>query len=245
MPDSTLFEKHHHIEVADTLPYLLYKSTMAIKSTEPPPLLIFLHGAGERGNDNYQQLRHCVNRFLHDTVSGQYPFLLLLPQCPKKQRWVNTDWTLPSHSMEPQPTAQLSGVKALIDSLKSANAIDSTRIYICGISMGGFGVWDALQRWPGTFAAAIAICGGGDPAYASRIKDKPLYIFHGDKDKLVKPIRSRQMYLALKKLNSKKLHYIHYTKLGHFCWDRALATPNIFKWLFSQTVKSTKHGQKK
>ncbi len=239
MPDSALFEKHRHVDNRDTLPYLLYQSVKASKSAEAPPLLIFLHGAGERGNDNYQQLRHCVGRFLHDTVSGQYPFLLLLPQCPENNRWVNTDWTLLSHRMEPEPTAQLRGVMAVVDSLKACRAVDPDRIYICGISMGGFGVWDALQRYPGTFAAAIAICGGGDPAYASRIKDTPLYIFHGDKDKLVKPVRSRQMYLALKKINSKELHYIHYARLGHLCWNQALATPGIFKWLFSKR----NHGQ--
>lgn len=234
LPDVSLFAGHRHIEASDTLPYLLYRSEKASVSDSLPALVVFLHGAGERGNDNQQQLRHCVRFFLHDTVSRRYPFLLLLPQCPEEQRWVNTDWRLPAHQMEPTPTAQMQGVMAIIDSLKQARAIDPARIYVCGISMGGFGTWDALQRYPEQFAAAIAICGGGDPDYASRLKDIPLYIFHGDKDKLVKPDRSQQMYKALKRLNSKDLHYIHYADLGHFCWDRAFATPGIFQWLFSK-----------
>ncbi len=239
MPDSTLFTRHQHIDGADTIPYLLYTSDKAASSDTLPALVVFLHGAGERGNDNYQQLRHCVRFFIHDSVSQHYPFLLLLPQCPEDQRWVNTDWRLPAHKMEAEPTAQMRTVKAIIDSLKRAHAIDTSRIYICGISMGGFGTWDALQRYPETFAAAIAICGGGDPAYASRIKNIPLYIFHGERDKLVKPIRSSQMYRALKRLHSKDLHYINYADLGHFCWDKAFSTPGIFQWLFSKQ----KHGQ--
>lgn len=234
MPDSALFERHLHVEGADTLPYLLYRSDAAVHGEAQPSLVVFLHGAGERGNDNCQQLRHCVSHFLADTVTARYPFLLLLPQCPENQRWVNTDWRLGSHRMEETPTPQLLSVMILVDSLKNTGAIDSTRSYICGISMGAFGVWDALQRHPETFAAAIAICGGGDPAYASRMKDIPLYIFHGDRDKLVKPLRSRQMYRALKNLHSKDLHYIHYPDLGHLCWDRAFSTPGLFQWLFSK-----------
>lgn len=234
LSDSSLFARHCHIEGSDTLPYLLYRSSKTSSADALPALVVFLHGAGERGNDNCQQLRHCVRFFLDDSVSGRYPFVLLLPQCPENERWVNTDWRLPAHRMEPTPTAQMKGVMAIVDSLKQAHAIDSNRVYISGISMGGFGTWDALQRYPEQFAAAIAVCGGGDPAYASRLKDIPLYIFHGDRDKLVKPDRSQQMYKSLKRLNSKDLHYIRYADLGHLCWDRAFATPGIFQWLFSK-----------
>ena len=234
MPDSTLFEKHLHIDGSDSLPYLLYRSQRADTADETPALVVFLHGAGERGNDNYSQLRHCVKYFVSDSISNRYSFVLMLPQCPEGRRWAETDWRLPSHQMDSTPSVSMQGVVALIDSMKTSLSIDSNRIYICGISMGGFGVWDALQRCPDRFAAAIAICGGGDPAYASRMKDMPLYIFHGDKDKLVKPIRSRQMYQALRKMHSRDLHYVHYSDLGHFCWDRAFSTPGIFQWFFSK-----------
>ena len=160
MPDTSLFEAHRHIEGNDTLPYRLYRSQKADTTMEALPLVIFLHGAGERGNDNYMQLKHCIKYFLDDTVTGRYPFLLMVPQCPNERRWVNTDWSLPEHTMDSVPTAELSGVMAVLDSLIACGAVDSTRVYICGISMGGFGTWDALQRWPEKFAAAIAICGG-------------------------------------------------------------------------------------
>lgn len=233
-PDISLFKSGWHYGNHDTLPYLIYTSKLAKTDSSKPALVVFLHGAGERGKDNRKQLKWCVQYFINDTVSLKHSFILLIPQCPENQRWVNTDWTLPSHKMEQKPTAQMHAVKWIIDSFKTSQHIDSNRIYICGISMGGFGVWDALQRYPNYFAAAIAICGGGDPSYAKNIKDTPLYIFHGSKDKLVKPQRSKQMYVALKHIKSKDLHYVVYLKHGHLCWDAAFATPGIFDWLFSK-----------
>ena len=239
-PDIALFEAKMHIEDADTLPFRLYRSVMAESVTDPVPLVVFLHGAGERGNDNKEQLRHCIRFFLDDTVTENYPFLLMVPQCPNEKRWVNTDWRLPEHQMEAEPTSQLRGVMNVIDSLSSNGVIDSTRIYICGISMGGFGVWDALQRYPGTFAAGIAVCGGGDPAYADRMKDTPVYIFHGQTDKLVKFSRSAQMYDALRTVGNTKAVFISYPKLGHLCWDEAFSTPGLFYWLFSKRIEASK-----
>lgn len=233
-PDTTWFEAHRHIEGNDTLPYRLYRSEKADTLSEALPLVVFLHGAGERGNDNCAQLTHCVCYFLDDTITGNYPFLLMAPQCPKGRRWVNTDWSLPEHQMEPEPTAELKSVFALIDSLIHVGTADSTRVYICGLSMGGFGVWDALQRQPKRFAAAIAICGGGDPAYAETIKDLPVYIFHGMQDGIVMPSRSIRMYDALRETGSQKAILITYPELGHGCWDEAFSTPGIFKWLFDK-----------
>lgn len=233
LPDTSLFESGRYVEGNDTLPYRLYRSVKAESSTEALPLVVFLHGAGERGNDNAMQLFHCIRFFLEDSITSNYPFLLLVPQCPDEQRWVNTDWRLPEHQMEEEPTAQMKGVFSLIDCLKACGTIDPERIYICGISMGGFGVWDALQRRPETFAAAIAICGGGDPAYADGMKDTPIYVFHGLKDKLVIPQRSEQMAKALRAAGNKQVKYITYSQLGHLCWDKAFSTPGIFHWLFS------------
>ena len=231
-PDTTLFEAHVHIEGKDTLPYRLYRSEKAETMTEALPLVVFLHGAGERGNDNTTQLKHCIQYFLDDTITGNYPFLLMAPQCPEGQRWVNTDWSLPEHQMEPEPTAEMQGVFALMDSLIDSGTVDAKHVYICGLSMGAFGVWDALQRRPQRFAAAIAICGGGDPAYAEAMKNLPIYIFHGMQDGVVMPSRSTQMYDALKEVGNHKTILVTYPDLGHECWNRAFSTPGIFKWLF-------------
>ncbi|MCR5645240.1 MAG: prolyl oligopeptidase family serine peptidase [Bacteroidales bacterium] len=245
-PDTTLFEAHVYVEGNDTLPYRLYRSqkvcaametarmTKADTMTKALPLVIFLHGAGERGNDNVAQLTHCVRFFLDDTVTSRYPFLLMVPQCPEGKRWVNTDWSLPEHRTEPEPTTEMQSVFALTDSLIDSGIVDAQHVYICGISMGGFGVWDALQRQPQRFAAAIAICGGGDPACAEAIKNLPIYIFHGMRDGVVMPSRSTQMYDALKKAGNSKAVLVTYPDLGHECWDRAFSTPGIFQWLFDQ-----------
>ena len=234
MPDISLFEARRHIEGNDTLPYLLYRSQKADTMTEALPLVIFLHGAGERGNDNYMQLKHCIKYFLDDTVTSCYPFLLMAPQCPNERRWVNTDWSLPEHTMDSVPTAELRGVMTLLDSLTVCGTVDSTRVYICGISMGGFGTWDALQRWPEKFAAAITICGGGDPACAEVMKDIPVYIFHGLRDGVVMPSRSVQMYDALRDAGNNEAVLVTYPELGHGCWDEAFCTVGIFKWLFEK-----------
>ena len=234
LPDTSLFEAGRHIEGNDTLPYRLYRSVKADTMTEALPLVIFLHGSGERGNDNRMQLKHCIRFFLNDTVTGRYPFLLMVPQCPNERRWVNTDWSLPEHTMESKPTAELRGVMAVLDSLVDSGTVDPTRVYICGISMGGFGVWDALQRWPEKFAAAVPICGGGDPAFAHAMKDIPVYIFHGLLDEIVMPSRSIQMYDALREAGNEEVVLITYPELGHACWDEAFSTRGLFGWLFGK-----------
>ena len=234
LTDISLFEAHHHIEGNDTLPYRLCRSEKADTKAKALPLVIFLHGAGERGNDNCMQLKHCINYFLEDTVTSRYPFLLMVPQCPNDRRWVNTDWSLLEHTMDSVPTIELSCVMTVVDSLINCGAVDASRVYLAGISMGGFGVWDALQRWPDRFAAAIAICGGGDPAYAHAMKNIPVYIFHGMRDETVMPLRSLQMYKALKDVGNEEAVLVTYPELGHGCWDEAFSTPGLFKWLFEK-----------
>ena len=135
LPDISLFESHHNIEGNDTLPYRLYRSQKADSMTEALPLVIFLHGAGERGNDNCMQLKHCIKYFLDDTVTSRYPFLLMAPQCPNGKRWVNTDWSQSEHKMDSVPTTELHSVMTVLDSLITCKAVDASRVYICGISM--------------------------------------------------------------------------------------------------------------
>lgn len=200
---------------------------------EPLPLVIFLHGAGERGRDNEGQMRLCVPYLLSDEVQSKQRFRLLLPQCPEEYRWAETDWTLLRHTMPEHPSVPMEAVMAMLDRLIAEGMADPDRVYIMGISMGGFGTWDALQRWPERFAAAIAICGGGDPKYVDNVKKVPLKIFHGRKDKLVKVCRSQDMYDAIIGAGGKKASLKIYDNLGHFCWDEALKTPGLFEWLFS------------
>jgi predicted peptidase len=200
------------------------------------PLVIFLHGAGECGNDNQKQLVHGMNDFASDEIMAKYPALVVAPQCPEGKRWVEVDWTLDSHQMPAQPSEPLAGVFELIDTLIKSKPIDTKRIYITGLSMGAFGVWDAVQRRPELFAAAAPICGGGDPLLAKQIHFVPVWAFHGDEDSTVKVKRSRAMIEALRGVGEEP-KYTEYKGVGHDSWTRTYKDPALYEWLFAQRKK--------
>lgn len=214
------------------LPYrLLYPKE--IKPGETYPLVLFFHGAGECGTDNEKQLVHAMNDFASDEIMAKNPAFVVAPQCPEGQQWVDTPWSADSHTMKEQPTDSLRQSLELVEGLIKVLPIDASRLYITGLSMGGFGVWDAIQRHPDRFAAAIIVCGGGDPAFAPQIKHVPIWAFHGDSDPAVKPKRSREMIEALKKAGGNP-KYTEYEKTGHDSWTRTYADPQMYEWLFAQ-----------
>jgi predicted peptidase len=200
------------------------------------PLVIFLHGAGERGTDNKKQLVHGMNDFASDEIMAKYPAFVVAPQCPEEKRWVEVDWTSDSHAMPEQPSEPLTAVLGLIDELTRSQPIDTKRIYITGLSMGGYGVWDAIQRRPDLFAAAVPICGGGDPILAKQIQFVELWVFHGDADDVVKVGRSRQMVEALKDVGT-EVKYTEYKGVGHDSWTETYKNPELYEWLFAQRKK--------
>lgn len=218
-----------------TLPYRLLSPAKAAAGTKYP-LVIFLHGAGERGTDNEKQLVHGMNEFASDDIMAKYPAFVVVPQCPDGKRWVEVDWTLDSHQMPAQPSEPMSSLFELIDSLIKTRPIDTRRIYITGLSMGAFGVWDAVQRRPELFAAAAPICGGGDPVLAKQIHFVPVWAFHGDEDKTVKVSRSREMIEALRNLDEEP-KYTEYKGVGHDSWTRTYKDPALYEWLFAQRKK--------
>src|SRR5262245_50942367 len=214
------------------LPYrLLYPRE--IKPGEKYPLVLFFHGAGECGTDNEKQLVHAMNDFASDENMAKYPAFVVAPQCPEGKQWVDTPWTADSHTMKEKPTEALRQSLELVDSLAKRLPVDNKRLYVTGLSMGGFGVWDAIQRHPDRFAATVIVCGGGDPAYAPQIKHVPIWVFHGDSDPTVKPMRSREMIEAIKKAGGNP-KYTEYEKTGHDSWTRTYADPTVYEWLFAQ-----------
>jgi predicted peptidase len=130
----------------------------------------------------------------------------------------------------------MTAVLGLIDELKNTQPIDTKRIYITGLSMGGYGVWDAIQRRPDLFAAAAPICGGGDPILAKQIQFVQLWVFHGDKDDTVKVERSRQMVKALKDVGT-EVKFTEYKDVGHDSWTQTYKDPALYEWLFAQRKK--------
>jgi len=217
-----------------TLPYRIFIPD-SISNNEKIPLVLFLHGAGERGDDNESPLLQGVKYFMNDTIRKQFPCILLVPQCPVSARWVEVDWSRPSHKM-PLISIPLQQVFELIDSLILVLPVDTERIYITGLSMGGFGTWDALARRPGFFAAAMPVCGGGDEATAFLMTQTPIRAFHGNLDHLVIPARTINMVKAVNEAGG-QAEYTLFPNLGHLCWDKVYSDVENIRWLFSQTRK--------
>jgi predicted peptidase len=226
----------------DTLPYriLLPKDFNPQKSY---PLLLVLHGAGERGNDNVSQLFHGGTLFQSDEFRTQYPAIVVFPQCPKNSYWANVlrdnsvnldEKYIYSEILPKNP--QLEIVEALMLFLEQQYRIDSSRRYLGGLSMGGMGTFELVSRNPEYFAAAFPICGGGNPKWASFLSKTPLWIFHGEKDDVVSVKYSKYMFDALQKINA-PVKLTLYPEVFHDSWKNAFADPDLMKWLFSNRKK--------
>lgn len=219
----------------DVLLYRIYKPAK-IEEQRRYPLVLFLHGAGERGSDNSAQLRHGVRDILKWSIENDEPMIIVAPQCPPRHRWVEVDWGRPDHDMPAQLSRPMQQVFGLLEKLQSELPVDKDRIYVTGLSMGGFATWDIIQRRPGIFAAAIPICGGGDAKLAGRIADIPVWAFHGSRDQVVMPERSRDMIEAMKAAGGAP-RYTEYEGIGHNSWNRAYADADVLEWFFSQEKK--------
>ncbi|MFN9464182.1 MAG: prolyl oligopeptidase family serine peptidase [Planctomycetota bacterium] len=201
------------------------------------PLVLFLHGAGERGEDNAVTLKHAAKDFAGDALRAKYPAYVLIPQCPTGKKWSDVDWSKDSSELPQDPSDSMQSIKELLDEMVENAGVDKTRIYITGLSMGGYGTWDAIARYPGFFAAAAPICGGGDPKTVDRFKSLPIWCFHGAKDQVVKVNRSREMVDALKQLGS-PVKYTEYPEAQHDSWTQTYSNPELYDWMFSQRRES-------
>jgi predicted peptidase len=215
-----------------TLPYRIL-TPARVEPGKRYPLVVFLHGGGERGDDNGKQLVHAMNDFASDAIMAKHPAFVVAPQCPEGKRWVEVEWSADSHTMPEMPSEPLAALFGLVDSLTRSQPIDTRRLYITGLSMGAFGVWDAIQRRPELFAAAAPVCGGGDPILAKQIHVVPIWAFHGAVDKTVKVKRSREMVEALKEVGAEP-KYTEYPDVGHDSWTRTYKDPALYEWLFAQ-----------
>ena len=195
------------------------------------PLVIFLHGSGERGDDNDAQLKWGVQNFATSKNMKMHPAIVIAPQCPKEMSWGNYSNT--DMSLQPSPSEPMKLLIELIQETIQKLPIDTNRIYITGLSMGGFGTFDAISRYPDLFAAAVPVCGGGDIKRAASIAHIPIWIFHGALDGAVNPVLSHNM---LKALTDAGAHpgYTQYPKAGHFSWIAAYDDDMMMYWLFSQ-----------
>ncbi len=205
------------------------------------PLVLFLHGAGERGDDNLKQLTHGSMMFTNPVNREKYPAIVLFPQCPAEDYWAFEK--RPENGFQPDAfpgkypeTGILSTICQMVEYYIANEKVDKNRVYIIGLSMGGMGTFDMACRHPGLFAAAIPICGGVNP---ERLKDAvqvKFRIFHGDDDNIVPVENSRLAYTALRKYGA-DVEYIEFPGVNHGSWGPAFNYPGFMEWLFSQRKK--------
>ena len=206
------------------------------------PVILFLHGAGERGDDGLIQTEVGIGAAIRRNVD-RFPAIVVFPQCRRSSWW--TDVKMQEQAM-----------MALNQSIKEFNG-DDERVYLTGLSMGGYGTWSIASKFPGKFAVVVPICGGirppsrtpgpeevkneepgADPYLdtAKKIGQTPVWIFHGADDKIVPTEESRKMHDALKSAGG-NVKYTEYEKVGHNSWDKAYAEQELLSWMFAQKLK--------
>jgi len=192
------------------------------ESSESLPLLLFLHGAGERGSDVDSIKSHGPPMLIEN--GHDLPFVVISPQCPFDQLWPNR--------------VMLLALRQLIEKEVTELPIDRARIYCTGLSMGGYGTWAMAAHFPDLFAAIIPICGGGDVAYAGNLAQTPAWAFHGAEDDVVPPERSQELVDAIAKMDG-DIKLTIYDNVGHHSWTPAYEQVEIFDWLLQHQKPST------
>lgn len=220
----------------DSLPYRFLRPDSE-KPGEKYPLVLFLHGGGERGTDNERQLTHGAQMFLNPVNRERYPAFVLFPQCPSDGYWAYISRPLsfiPAEMPVDQPEAPpLRSVKQLLETCMEMPGVDDRRIYIIGMSMGAMGTYDLVARYPQLFAAAIPICGTVNSMPLKNVKQVAFRIFHGDADPIVPVDGSREAYKTLKE-EGVSVEYIEFPGCGHDSWTPAFNYPGFMDWLFQQ-----------
>ena len=234
------YEREIYRYKKDTLPYrILYPVNFDVK--QDYPLIFFLHGSGERGNDNEKQLVHGSDLFLQPSNREQYPAIVVFPQCPGGDAWTRRAMKTVDGKRQfyfkkgGRPSPPMNVLLHLVDSMYQLSFIDKTRVYVGGLSMGGMGTFELVRRRPGIFAAAFPICGGGNPKNAKQYAETiPFWIFHGAKDDVVPPEYSEQMVEAIQSKGG-QVRFSLYPEADHNSWDKAFAEPELLPWLFSKS----------
>jgi predicted peptidase len=208
-------------KITTTCKYLLYLPDGYGEKGRKWPLMLFLHGAGERG-DNLELVKvHGPPKLIKE--GKKFEFIIVSPQCAEKQWWAGETETL----------------IALLDDIESKYDVDKDRIYLTGLSMGGFGSWTLGCSYPERFAAIAPICGGGDKLFAQRLKNVPVWAFHGAKDDVVPLERSKEMVDAINAAGGNAKLTV-YAEAGHDSWTQTYENPELYKWFLSHRISDRK-----
>ena len=197
-------------------------------------LLVFLHGAGSVGTDNWKPVRIPGPPLKRYLARHGEKAVVLFPQCAEGCKWVDVPWESSSHSLPDEPSTHMRRLMESFESKLKELPINRSRIYAGGISMGGYGAWDLVSRYPTTFAGILAICGGADTGQAPNLARLPAYIIHGDDDPAVPVCRARDIASALKQVGNTQVVYRELPNAGHNAWTPSFADETALQWLFSQ-----------
>ncbi len=231
----TVSGKERHFRLLEPLP-------TADAGSNPAPVVLFLHGAGERGTDNVQQLKHFPVKMAQPGWRARWRCFLIAPQCEPGKQWVDAPWgDKQPKPMASEPSETMQVAIAALEKVKSEHRaeIDPARIYITGLSMGGYGTWELAMRHPDWFAAAAPICGGGDESKAALLGTLPVWTFHGDKDTVVWTERSERMVAAVNKAGG-NARLTLLPGVAHDAWNGAFEPKSgLLDWLFAQKKTAT------
>lgn len=234
--DFSAFKKETFVSGSDTLKFrILFPENY--DATKKYPVVLFLHGRGESGNDNQKQLTHGAKMFLADGFRKKHAAIVVFPQCAESSYWANVeidtinDKRFFNFQKGGKATKSMDLVLKWSDQFFKQPFVDKTRIYVGGLSMGGMGTFEILRRKPKTFAAAFAICGGDNIANTKKYENVPLWIFHGGMDDVVNPQLSYSIYKTLKNAGHEPKFTV-YPKANHNSWDATFAEPGLLDWVF-------------
>ncbi len=251
--DSLLVKHTYQSSNGLSMPYRLFSPQNS--NNEKVPLLVFLHGRGDRGTDNSVEIYKGAkiitrpNSILYPEMQEKYPCYILVPQCSdktKNEEWAKWEGNTPetpfkglgkdgSYSMSENPSESGQAALELIDKTIKENQIDPDRVYLIGLSMGGFGTWEFTSRRPDLFAAAVPMAGFSDPNQVETISHIPFWIFHGESDESNPVEGSRNMYRLLSEAGA-NVKYTEYEGTGHGdSFKRAFEEPMLLDWLFAKT----------
>lgn len=215
-------QKLQHLEKDVTLKvnlqYLIYLPDDYGIREDDFPLVLFLHGAGERGNDIELVKRNGPPKLVEE--GKKFPFILVSPQCPEGTRW----------------NYQTISLIALLDEIEREYRVDKNRIYLTGLSMGGQGTWTLALSQPERFAAIAPVCGWTDTWEVCKISHIPTWVFHGAKDDVVPVTESEQMVIALQKCGGKEIRLTIYPEANHDAWTETYNNPELYEWFLSHSL---------
>ena len=211
-------QKKFSFNITFQMEYLLFLPESYTQSTSQKfPLILFLHGAGERGSDLDSVKRHGIPKIVE--TNPDFPFIAVSPQCPEDSWW----------------TSELHTINGLIEEIVEKYQVDTSRIYLTGLSMGGFGTWSLASMYPERFAAIAPVCGGGEVRQILRsLVEMPIWTFHGQKDDVIPFSRSEEIVTALKKHGS-SIKFTIYPEAGHDSWTKTYDNPELYKWFLKHS----------